>query len=435
MKKILLPVVITLITFAHRSSAQVSLDVLNTPVLIDFNTTVPGVNNGPFAAPVPIGDVNPVVGQIDQDAWDYYFDGTSVNAETGAANFPGSLPDGHGLLSGGSFLAGVNAVDINGHRALGIQPAGNQWTSGNLSLRVANNTGSDINQLHASYKAYYYNDQPRSNDLRFFYSITDAPGSFVEVASAVVTSPLDPDTSATWVEQIVSTTITGIIVPAGYEIYIRWAGNDVGGAGSRDEFAITDLSFTAQNATVPSLYTNTDVLPPFSQSLGTPSAAQVFDLSGAQLTADVSLTAGAPFEISLDGILFSPSLTVPQVAGTVPPTAIHVRLNSAVVGFFNDTVNTSSASVDPLAVFVSGNTINTIGVDEHNAKPLLCAWPNPMIGNELFLDRSISGTVIDMDGRVITAFINARRIDLSNAFAGIYILHTNDGGRMLVVKQ
>ena len=325
-------------SFAQRVSAQASLTTVDVPVLIDFSTTLSGVNNGPFAAMVPIGAIGPAVGQLDQNAWDYYFDGSAANAMGNAAGFPGSLPDGHGVQTGGALLTGVSAVDINGHRALAIQPAGNQWTSGNLSLRVANNTGVDVNQMQVSYKAYFFNDESRSNDLRFYYSLTDALGSFVEVMPAAVVSPVVPDTAADWVENLVSFTITGITLGAGYELYVRWVGNDVGGSGSRDEFALTDIGFTAQNTSVATLFSSVGGLPPFSQSVGTPSASQVFNISGAQLTADATLTVGAPFEISLDGSLFSTSLMVPQTGGSVPPTTIYARLNSAVVGSFNGTM-------------------------------------------------------------------------------------------------
>lgn len=338
--------------------AQVHLDQLDAPVLIDFSSTVAGVNNGAFDAQSPIGTVPPGAGQLDQNAWDYFFDGSAANAAQGVANFPGSLPNGNGLGTGGSLPGGVSAVDIAGHRCLAVQPTSTNWTSGNLTLRVLNNTGQVVDRLHITYTLFYLNDQQRSNDLHLFYSTSGLANSFNEVAAATVTSPADSSIGAQWVENDVDVTIGGLALGAGYEIYLRWVGNDVSGSGARDEFAITDIGLTAQLATGPWISASTTSPPAFQQNIGAPGTAQQITVGGALLIQDISATVTAPFEISLDGSNYAQQLTIPQVAGTVAPTALYIRLNSANAGAFAGAVTLTSTDALPVEVVLEGTAMS-----------------------------------------------------------------------------
>jgi hypothetical protein len=42
-----------------------------------------------------------------------------------------------------------------------------------------------------------------------------------------------------------NTTLTGLSIPNNGFFYLRWNGTDVSGSGSRDEFALDDISITA----------------------------------------------------------------------------------------------------------------------------------------------------------------------------------------------
>ncbi len=96
----------------------------------------------------------------------------------------------------------------------------------------------------------------------------------------------------------------------------------------------------------------------FSTNFGTPSAAQSFDVSGTDLTGDISIAAPAGYEVSKTSSTsgFSASQSLTPSSGTVPTTAIFVRLtNAAPVGSVAGNVIVSSPSAATQNVAVSGN--------------------------------------------------------------------------------
>lgn len=351
------------------SNAQVALTTLGTSVTIDFTATVPGVNNGLFGAQAPLGSNAPTVGQLDLNAWNYFSDGSATSAAQNAANFPGAMPNGNGLGTAGNLTGGISAVDVIGHRALAIQPIATHWTSGSMTLRAINSTAGSMEQLAVSYDLCVYNDQDRANDVRFFYSLSAAQDSWVEVANAAVTSPEAMDVAPAWGVNTVSFTISGFSLNPGDVIYLRWVGNDVSGSGSRDEFAFTNIVLTPQAATGPNIITSVTGLPPFSQIAGAPSAANSFIVVGTNLTDDITITAPAPFQVSLDELSgYSSSIVVPQAGGSVLPTTVYAHLNSADPGTFSGSIELMSPGAGPALVGVSGTTtaatIATVYINE-----------------------------------------------------------------------
>lgn len=97
----------------------------------------------------------------------------------------------------------------------------------------------------------------------------------------------------------------------------------------------------------------------FTQILGTPSAAQTFTVSGANLVGNITVTPPAGYELSTNGgtSWSSSAQTLTQTGGTVASTVISVRLNASALG--NNTGNivlTSSGAVTK-NVAVAGTTI------------------------------------------------------------------------------
>ncbi len=352
MRRIVLP---ALALLSGLLQAQAPLNTFDVPVVIDFTNSVPGVNNGLFDAQAPIGSTSPGPGQLDFNGWNWVNDAAPSAAAQGPANFPGALPNGNGVGTAGSLVGGISAVDINGTRALAVQPTTGVWTSGNLTLRAVNNTGGALEQLAVDYTLFVYNDQARSSDVRFYYSLTAAQDSWVEVLTAAVTSAVDPDATPAWVASTISTTLSGFSMNPGDVIYLRWVGNDVGGSGTRDEFALGNIILTPEAATGPNVVTSITGLPPFSQLVGTPSAAQSFIAFGSLLVGDVSIAAPAPFQISLsEASGYTTNLTLPQTGGIAGPANIYVRMNSATPGPFNGLITLSSPGAGGALVSVAG---------------------------------------------------------------------------------
>lgn len=100
------------------------------------------------------------------------------------------------------------------------------------------------------------------------------------------------------------------------------------------------------------------ILDGFSYVVGSgPSTAQSFTVSGADLTADIILTAPTHYEISLSETTgYTSPLTLTQTGGAVPTTTIYARLKSglAVGEYNNEVINITSTGATALTVTCSG---------------------------------------------------------------------------------
>jgi pectate lyase len=116
------------------------------------------------------------------------------------------------------------------------------------------------------------------------------------------------------------------------------------------------------NAVNPPVITVTSALTSFAHTVGTPSATQNYTISGTSLTANVSVTPPAGFEVSADAgtTWFTNALPLVLIptAGTLANTTITVRMNAALAGPYSGNIaHTSSAAVTK-NVAVSGTAVN-----------------------------------------------------------------------------
>lgn len=239
MKKLIVFGMVCLAAMSVR--ADLVLSALNTPVVIDFESTLDQVNNGAFAA---AGfQSTPTDGQLDSDAWavtgwsdgSLAFGGTRTTAET---DYTRGLDNNGGVTSGGIYSF-TNATLT---RTLGIQPGSSDWAPGTLTLRMTNQTGVTITQLDIAYEVWVNNDQGRANSFNFSHSADDS--IYTAVGALDLTSTAVADALGFQLNNR-STSLTGLSIAPGAQYYIRWSGADVSGSGSRDEFALDDISITA----------------------------------------------------------------------------------------------------------------------------------------------------------------------------------------------
>ena len=114
------------------------------------------------------------------------------------------------------------------------------------------------------------------------------------------------------------------------------------------------LTVTYIPLTEPTITTG-GTLTAFVTPVGTPSTAQTYTVAGSNLSADISLTAPAGFEISSDnGSTYHASLTLPQSGGSVATTTIYVRLTGASEGTFNGNLVHTSSGAAEVDIAVSG---------------------------------------------------------------------------------
>ncbi|TWU32156.1 hypothetical protein [Novipirellula artificiosorum] len=103
-------------------------------------------------------------------------------------------------------------------------------------------TGSPLLFLNVMAEAMIFNDADRSSQWFFQGSFDDINYDTFDV----LTSPALADTSPTWKSETVGGLIPlGTGLPDNGVFYIRVLGDDAGGTGSRDEFALNNLSITA----------------------------------------------------------------------------------------------------------------------------------------------------------------------------------------------
>ena len=191
-------------------------------------------------------------------------------------------------------------------------------------------------------------------------TVTNATGSLV------ITPPLNYEISldgTTWVNGTSAITIvrTGNTVPS-TTIRIRLnataTGTFAGNIAHTSTGAPTNnLAITGVTQNPPAL-TGTGDLQPFIQTVGTPSAPQVYRLTGTSLVSNITVIPSASYEISADATTWIGSNGginfIPANGNTSP--AVYIRLNAATAGYYPGTINITTTGVAPIKLNINGTT-------------------------------------------------------------------------------
>lgn len=115
-------------------------------------------------------------------------------------------------------------------------------------------------------------------------------------------------------------------------------------------------AITLQGVSGPALYATPATLN-FSTSVGVPSAVQSYNVQGSGLTANVTVTVAAPFEVSsASGGPFTTSFSIPFASVNAGAVPVYVRYNPSSAGTQVDTAfNTSNALVAKVVLNGSGS--------------------------------------------------------------------------------
>ncbi|MBC8045698.1 MAG: T9SS type A sorting domain-containing protein [Fimbriimonadaceae bacterium] len=216
------------VSFSCILSAQLIVSTIGSPETIDFT----GFDGSGFST-------GPSDGQLNSNTW------SVIGFSYGDLLFgdEGTTDDfARGSTSGFETTGGIYGVDIFGDQALMVQPTADDFTPGSFILKIENNSGTVIGQFDLAYDIYVLNDQGRSNSFNFSYSYDNI--TYTDVTDMDYNSPEASDFSP-YLENK-SYSLTGIAIADGDFFYVRWTGDDVSGAGNRDEFALDNISFTAQ---------------------------------------------------------------------------------------------------------------------------------------------------------------------------------------------
>jgi predicted extracellular nuclease len=180
-------------------------------------------------------DADGTAGRLSSNTW------IVTGLSDGAMAFGDTKTSGdfaRGPSTGGVSTGGVYAFNTGGNIILGLQPTGDDFTPGDIVLRLQNPGLSALTSIDVAYDIFFRNDQPRANALNVSYSLDGT--SYVPVAAANFTTPEVAD-SLGWQSVARSFSLTGFSVDPAALFYLKWTGDDVSGSGSRDEYGIDNV--------------------------------------------------------------------------------------------------------------------------------------------------------------------------------------------------
>jgi plastocyanin len=146
-----------------------------------------------------------------------------------------------------------------------------------------------------------------------------------------------------------------------------WADSQVSGCTSHTQQPVNEGDgiydpgvWIGESSDEPTLTSSENELTEFIQFVGAPSAEQMIDISGSNLSADVSITDSGDYEISLTSSTgFSTNLLLSPVSGELTSTTLYVRLNGlAMASPSNGNLTLTSTGANDLTVTLSGEILN-----------------------------------------------------------------------------
>ncbi len=126
--------------------------------------------------------------------------------------------------------------------------------------------------------------------------------------------------------------------------------------------ASQNVAVNGSAANPPPAISTTGTLSAFTQTIGAPSAMQTYTVSAINLTANVTVTPPAGYEISANAganwFTNANPLVLTGTGGTLATTTITVRLNAGAAGNYNGNISHTSSGATTQNVAVSGSAVN-----------------------------------------------------------------------------
>lgn len=236
MKKLVLTISVIVAIALNSANAQMYINEANEFFTIDFDNTVSGVNNGPFAGNGFVS--NPSEGELDASAW--AIEGTSE----GDKDFDTEANTGifaKGIIDLMDYDSGIYAAEVaTDNFALSLVPSDDDFTPGNVALKLQNSTGTDIVGITISFDVYYINSGDRSTKITGAYSPNNS--FWIPYSELEFITPTTADPTPELQQENLS--ITGNVpITDGDYFYFRIEFSDHSGSGDRDLVAIDNISF------------------------------------------------------------------------------------------------------------------------------------------------------------------------------------------------
>jgi hypothetical protein len=138
-------------------------------------------------------------------------------------------------------------------------------------------------------------------------------------------------------------------------VILRFIVSRGAGTGTPARLVMDDVMFSESTTTV----LETDVTDlNFNQLQGTPSTAQIINISGGNLTGDVNISVTADFEVSLDQDTgYTNVIVIAETADFIGPIPVYTRLNATAAGAHTGAVTVTSPGATQRTVGLTGNTV------------------------------------------------------------------------------
>ncbi|MBC7400438.1 MAG: gliding motility-associated C-terminal domain-containing protein [Mucilaginibacter sp.] len=209
--------------------------------------------------------------------------------------------------------------------------------------------------------AYAYVANKGDNTVSVISTATNKVIKTITVGTRPVGVSVTPDGKKVYVANSGSNNVSVIntttnTVTSNIDVYDR--PESLGNFISQGTCQAITLTITVNPAAVPSI-TATGPIAALNTVYGTSSTAGTFTVSGMALTAGIAVSPPPGFEVSIDDITFSNSLTIPVGAnGNITGVKVFIRLKAdAVATSYSGNVTLSSAGASDVAIATGGGTV------------------------------------------------------------------------------
>ncbi|HRH70686.1 MAG TPA: hypothetical protein PLB89_14380, partial [Flavobacteriales bacterium] len=148
--------------------------------------------------------------------------------------------------TGGAYNMANGVIASSTDRSLGFLTSGSFTSPRSIVLKLHNGTGAEIGSLDLAWNYEKSRNGTRAVGWTFFHgntvvpAIADGNGDFSYAADANNTGVNNPPLS-----QPMSMSLTGLLIPAGADYYLRWTYTGVGGSSNAKALSIDDFTVTA----------------------------------------------------------------------------------------------------------------------------------------------------------------------------------------------
>lgn len=199
---------------------------------------------------------------------------------------------------------------------------------------------------------YNFGTLGESNYLKLYYSSNYAGIGDPTTATWTEVSFTQPSSTSTWTGSglLDLSGVTGTAVFFAFKYYSV--------PGNYSSWNIDNISIINLPPDQPLLTVNPATLTGFTYITGEgPSAAQMFSVSGTNLTASVIVQAPANYEISINETAgFTSTITLTQAGGTVAETPLYARLEAGLsIGNYNELITVNSTGATEASVSLNGS--------------------------------------------------------------------------------